>query len=237
MPLTAEGKQDFGRATPPHLSRFDSVQPQITRKTRKKNAPDELLQSVALHSPNSERTGVSWGTGLLDLGCFEVTQREQDRGKFKTPSLRNVALTAPYMHDGSVATLEVVVDFYSNGANSNTNLDREIRPLNLTVEEKAAQRQAEWITFGPGPETGFCGLPPRTGPPVPGILAEELTRMARTNGDLGSRRSQRQFQWRCRACVVLGSQYEAPVARQRGSRKSEKLCLPFCEVDLGFSGC
>jgi cytochrome c peroxidase len=82
-------------------------------------------------------TGVSWGKEPLDLGRYEVTKNDADRGKFKTPTLRNVALTAPYMHDGSLATLEDVVAFYSRGANPNPSVDREIRPLNLSVTEKA----------------------------------------------------------------------------------------------------
>jgi cytochrome c peroxidase len=57
---------------------------------------------------------------------------------FKTPSLRDAARTPPYMHNGSMATLEDVIDFYDKGGNKNPNLDPEIRALNLTVEEKKA---------------------------------------------------------------------------------------------------
>ena len=90
-----------------------------------------------LSDEDFHNTGVSWGKEPLDLGRYEVTKRDADRGRFKTPSLRNVALTAPYMHDGSLATLEEVVEFYTKGANPNANLDREIRPLSLPTEEKA----------------------------------------------------------------------------------------------------
>ena len=90
-----------------------------------------------LSDEDFHNTGVSWGKEPLDLGRFEVTKREPDRGKFKAPGLRNVALTAPYMHDGSLATLEHVTDFYSKGANPNPNLDREIRPLNLNPRDQA----------------------------------------------------------------------------------------------------
>src|SRR5262249_54473933 len=55
-------------------------------------------------------TGVSWGREPIDLGRFNHTRQVEDRGKFKTPTLRGVSLTAPYMHDGSLATLEDVVD-------------------------------------------------------------------------------------------------------------------------------
>jgi cytochrome c peroxidase len=58
------------------------------------------------------------------------------QGNFKTPTLRELPKTAPYMHDGSLATIEDVIDFYSDGGRNNPNLDTEIRPLNLTAEEK-----------------------------------------------------------------------------------------------------
>ncbi len=57
-------------------------------------------------------------------------------GKFKVPTLRNVALTAPYMHDGSPATLEDVVEHYSSGGFESATSDPTIRPLNLTDDEK-----------------------------------------------------------------------------------------------------
>jgi len=82
-------------------------------------------------------TGIAWRDGeLLDPGRFEVTGKEDDRGAFKTPTLREIAQTAPYMHDGSVATLEEVIEFYNRGGNTNLYLDPELRPLHLTAEEK-----------------------------------------------------------------------------------------------------
>lgn len=81
-------------------------------------------------------TGVAVKSG--DLGRYAVTGDEKDRGAFKTPTLREVARTAPYMHDGTRATLEEVVEFYNRGGNRNTNLDPELRPLRLTQDEKAA---------------------------------------------------------------------------------------------------
>ena len=84
-------------------------------------------------------TGVAWSDGeWLDDGRFEVTGEETDRGRFKTPTLREVARTAPYMHDGSIATLEDVVEFYDRGGNSNPYLDPQVRPLRLTGDEKRA---------------------------------------------------------------------------------------------------
>ncbi len=52
-----------------------------------------------------------------DLGRYVVTKQEKDKGAFKTPTIRNVALSAPYMHDGSLATLEEVVEHYDKGGN------------------------------------------------------------------------------------------------------------------------
>jgi cytochrome c peroxidase len=82
-------------------------------------------------------TGISWGLQPLDLGRYEVTKNEADKGKFKTPTLRGVAQTAPYMHDGSLKTLEDVVAYYSRGGNTNPHLDGALKPLNLTANEQA----------------------------------------------------------------------------------------------------
>lgn len=74
---------------------------------------------------------------ISELGRFVVTLRPSDIGAFKTPTLRNIAVTAPYMHDGSVQTLEEVIELYNKGGESNPFLDSGIRPLNLTDQEKA----------------------------------------------------------------------------------------------------
>ena len=71
-----------------------------------------------------------------DLGRYEVTQDPKDRWKFRTPGLRNVALTGPYMHNGSLGTLEDVVSFYNKAENRNGLLDPLIQPLHLSKEEK-----------------------------------------------------------------------------------------------------
>jgi cytochrome c peroxidase len=72
-----------------------------------------------------------------ELGRFVVTLRPTDIGAFKTPTLRNVTVTAPYMHDGSIATLEEVIELYDRGGDKNPLLASGIRPLNLTPQEKA----------------------------------------------------------------------------------------------------
>jgi cytochrome c peroxidase len=82
--------------------------------------------------------GVGYQGGkYADEGRFKVTKHPADMGAFKTPTLRSVALTAPYMHDGSEKTLADVVDLYNRGGTPNPHLDRLILPLNLTRGERA----------------------------------------------------------------------------------------------------
>ena len=71
-----------------------------------------------------------------DVGRYAVTGRPEDRGAFKTPTLRNIAQTAPYMHNGTFKTLEEVMEFYDKGGGRNANLDMQMKPLGLTKREK-----------------------------------------------------------------------------------------------------
>jgi cytochrome c peroxidase len=80
--------------------------------------------------------GVGIGAAVPDLGRVKISRAEGETGAFKTPTLRNVAQTAPYMHDGSEATLEAVVAYYDRGGNPNPHLSKEIRPLHLTAGER-----------------------------------------------------------------------------------------------------
>jgi cytochrome c peroxidase len=80
--------------------------------------------------------GVGMSAEKPDLGRFEITKVEADKGAFKTPTIRNVATSAPYMHDGSQKTLEEVVEFYNKGGEPNQWLDPKIKKLNLTDQEK-----------------------------------------------------------------------------------------------------
>ncbi|MEF3075833.1 cytochrome c peroxidase [Methylobacter sp. Wu1] len=82
----------------------------------------QLIDSVSEIKPN-------------DLGRYEITQNPDDRWKYKTPSLRNISLTAPYMHNGSLGTLRQVIEFYNKGGVVNENLDPLIKPLNLTAQD------------------------------------------------------------------------------------------------------
>jgi cytochrome c peroxidase len=97
--------------------------------------------------------GVGYANGrMADRGRYDITHAPNDMGAFKTPTLRNVALTAPYMHDGSLKTLEAVIDFYARGGNKNRNLDPIIVPLRLSVNQKAdlvaflKSLTSEWLT-------------------------------------------------------------------------------------------
>ncbi len=82
--------------------------------------------------------GVGMKAEKPDLGRFEISKLDGDRGSFKTPSLRDIARSAPFMHDGSLATLEDVVEHYVKGGIANDYLDEEIFALKLTNEEKSA---------------------------------------------------------------------------------------------------
>ncbi len=73
-----------------------------------------------------------------DLGRYEVTRDPRDRWRFKTPSLRNVAFSAPYMHNGALLTLEAVIDYYDRGGSGAEGQDPRVRPLGLSSKEKKA---------------------------------------------------------------------------------------------------
>jgi cytochrome c peroxidase len=81
---------------------------------------------------------ILFGGALHDEGRFEVSGLQEDRWAYKTPSLRNLALTAPYMHDGSLTALHDVIDFYDRGGIDNPGRDRMLQPLHLTAPEKQA---------------------------------------------------------------------------------------------------
>ena len=80
--------------------------------------------------------GIGWDTGTVDLGRYMVTQNPADIGAFKTPTLREISRSAPYMHDGRFKTLEEVVNFYNKGGVKNPHQDELVLPLELTDEEK-----------------------------------------------------------------------------------------------------
>lgn len=103
--------------------------------------------------------GIGFDMGqFTDTGLFAVTHNEADKGKFKTPCLRNIAQTAPYMSDGSLKDLKEVVDFYIGAGNSNPNLDKQIHVLDFLSGQERADLQAFLNSL-----TGE--IPPNLGPP------------------------------------------------------------------------
>ena len=81
-------------------------------------------------------TGVGLYDPNPDLGRYDISHQDEDKGAFKTPTLRDLARTAPYMHNGSFETLEEVIEFYNEGGIKNPYLDKELKPLHLTFQEK-----------------------------------------------------------------------------------------------------
>jgi cytochrome c peroxidase len=107
---------------------LNSMKPEL--KTRKiLVAPGTWLEVDSKDIANSSETKPN------DLGYYEISGAPDDRWKYKTPSLRNIALTAPYMHNGSLSNLQEVVEFYNAGGIKNDLLDPLIHPLNLSAEE------------------------------------------------------------------------------------------------------
>jgi cytochrome c peroxidase len=103
--------------------------------------------------------GIGMDKEQPDLGRGAVTKDDKDTGAFKTPTVRNAALTAPYMHDGSVATLEEVVEWYDKGGHPNPHLSDKIRPLKLTPQEKADLVEFMKACTGPTPTVETSRLP------------------------------------------------------------------------------
>lgn len=90
------------------------------------NFTDELYHNL----------GVGMDAKEPDLGRYMVTKDEKDKGAFKTPTIRNIAQTPPYMHDGSQKTLEEVVEWYVKGGHPNAYLSDKVQKLNLTQQDK-----------------------------------------------------------------------------------------------------
>ncbi len=106
-------------------------------RAKRKRQPEQVQLAPGVFV----KLGVELDIPLLpDDGREEVTGDPQDRWKYRTPTLRNVALTAPYMHDGSLPTLDAVIDFYIQGGGNDPRQDVRIKPLNLTAEERKALR-------------------------------------------------------------------------------------------------
>jgi cytochrome c peroxidase len=102
----------------------------------KKAACDSCHLGFNFTDGSYENIGVGMDKPDPDLGRYVITHKEEDKGAFKTPTLREVEHTAPYMHDGSQKTLEEVIEHYDKGGIKNPHLNQRIKPLHLTAEEK-----------------------------------------------------------------------------------------------------
>lgn len=102
--------------------------------TSAKTQTVQLAPGVFVEVDNKDLSSIAQ-TKVNDLGQYEISQNPDDRWKYKTPTLRNINLTAPYMHNGSLSTLEEVVNFYNQGGIDNETLDALIKPLELKKTE------------------------------------------------------------------------------------------------------
>ena len=103
--------------------------------------------------------GIGMDSDTPDLGRYEVTKVEKDKGAFKTPTIRNVAVSGPFMHDGSLQTLEEVVEHYNKGGTPNKWLSEKIIPLKLTPQEKLDLVEFMRACSGPFPHVATGRLP------------------------------------------------------------------------------
>ncbi len=116
----------------------DNLFHNIGVSARKQNFEQLAQKGLAAVQANGDEQALdklAIETNLSELGRFLVSRQRQDIGAFKTEQLRNVGLTAPYMHDGTLRTLWDVMDHYNKGGETNAFLDGGIEPLNLTESE------------------------------------------------------------------------------------------------------
>ena len=142
--VSYQSRYDIGRA------RAQSIAEDFGNLTHEENRGKALfLRNCGLcHLPNDQdahfvmiepvNTALDADTRLADGGVGDITLNPKDLGRFKSPTLRNVEVTAPYMHDGRFATLDAVLEHYSTGGSNHPNKDVRIQPLRLTASEKAA---------------------------------------------------------------------------------------------------
>ena len=121
---------------PPACTRTGDGSPS-RRATRTTSAKGEPSRGTTASTGSGQASAGPAGA-FQDLGRFAVTGRPEDQGAFKTPTLREIARTAPYMHDGTFSTLNEVLNYYDRGGNKDPFLDGELRPLNLIADEKQA---------------------------------------------------------------------------------------------------
>jgi cytochrome c peroxidase len=168
-------------------------------------------------------TGLKRDPDVDDEGRYRVTRAPRDRGAFKIPSLRNVAVTAPYMHDGSLATLADVVEFYDRGGDVHEGQDPRIRPLSLTAGEKADLEafltsltnppepgDPPYVAPAESPAPAVSSAPPAALSPYWEAAAEIKDRLARAEERLDALRDMRR-PWTARA------EYSGPACSERAA--------------------
>lgn len=97
---------------------------------------DSCHDGAAFTTNQFANVGIGMDRPTPDWGRYNVTKNEADKGAFKTPGLRDISRTGPYMHDGSIKTLKEVVEHYDKGGIKNRWLHQDIRPLKLSVQDK-----------------------------------------------------------------------------------------------------
>lgn len=95
----------------------------------------DLVRTVAGFAKETSQTELAHSAGFSELGRFAVTFQSTDVGAFKTPTLRDMELTSPYMHDGSFKTVIDVLRYYNRGGTANAYLDKRMQPLQLSDGE------------------------------------------------------------------------------------------------------
>jgi cytochrome c peroxidase len=148
---------DQAAMTPTQIRGFD-----VFRDSKKGNCESchTVGEKYALFTDNKfYNIGVGFNGGITnDEGRSVVTKNAMETGAFRTPTLRNVELTAPYMHDGSLKDMKQVMDFYIGAGNSNAHLDKEIHSLDfLTRQERDDLLEFMKALNGT--------IPPNVGPP------------------------------------------------------------------------
>jgi cytochrome c peroxidase len=141
--VSYQSKYDEGRAGPLSIKDdFANFTPQenrgkalFLRNCSLCHLPDQDAHFVMTEPVN---TGLDEDTQRTDGGVGDITLKPADLGRFKSPSLRNVEVTGPYMHDGRFPTLEAVIDHYSTGGKNHPNKDVRVQALHFTNSEKAA---------------------------------------------------------------------------------------------------
>jgi cytochrome c peroxidase len=172
---TAKALAQFVRALHSYQSKYDEGVAQVRSRndefpnfTREENRGKALFnqrcavchmpanQDAVFSSQNTQNNGLDADVKVADLGVADATLDRNRAGQFKSPSLRNVEFSAPYMHDGRLATLEDVVEHYSTGIKLHPNLDGRLR--NVALGPPGANRTARGFQFNPGEKAALVAF-------------------------------------------------------------------------------